>query len=174
MRSLGVGRFARGEAYGVEDGAQVAPVAVHRALDGGFQFFDFVPALRLASREWGDVFAPGRGVGIFPGGVGGVRWKRNGLGIGRVRCSLSLLRSLMILYFVPTACAVGCILTPLRGWLCRSFWGRFFRGMRLAVRVVARLAPGRRFRLLRRPRGQECPRYMGLRPRGRGRPRHTG
>jgi hypothetical protein len=57
-------------------------------------------------------------------------------------------------------------LSVVLGWL--------FPGMSLAVRVVARLAPGRRFRLLRRPRGQECPRYMGLRPRGRGRPRHTG
>ena len=47
------------EADGVEYGAEVAPVAVHGALDGGFQLFDFVPAFGLTVGERGDVFAPG-------------------------------------------------------------------------------------------------------------------
>ena len=31
---------------------------------------------------------------------------------------LSLLRSWIVFYSWPTACAVGCILSPLRGWFC--------------------------------------------------------
>ena len=54
-----VRRFAWGQADGVEDGAEVAPVAAGRAFDGGFQLFDFVPAFGLAGGEWGEVFAPG-------------------------------------------------------------------------------------------------------------------
>ena len=42
----------RGQAYGVEDGAQVAPVAVHGAFDGGFQLFDFFAVLRFVISEW--------------------------------------------------------------------------------------------------------------------------
>ena len=36
------------QADGVEDGAEVAPVAAHRAFDSGFEFFEFLVEFGLA------------------------------------------------------------------------------------------------------------------------------
>ena len=44
MGSRGLGW---GQADGVEDGAEVAPVAAHGAFDGGFELFDFVAVAGL-------------------------------------------------------------------------------------------------------------------------------
>jgi len=48
MSSVVPGRLGWSEADGVEDGAEVAPVAAHGAFDGGFQLFDFVVLVGLA------------------------------------------------------------------------------------------------------------------------------
>ena len=89
--------LARGEPDGVEYRAEVAPVAAHGAFDGGFQFFDFFPAFGLAS---------------------GQGW--SGVDVEWIATCLSLLRSFVIFCFVPTACAIGCILAPLRGCFSRG------------------------------------------------------
>ena len=54
---------------------------------------------------------------------------------GFVAGFLSLLRSWVVFCFCPTACAVGCALSPLRGWFCRcAFLGRVsLSGLRIGL-----------------------------------------
>ena len=76
---------------------------------------------------------------IAPGIAASAGWIRRfrvlDLVRGWIASVLSLLRSWIVFGFCPTACAVGCVLSPLRGLglsLCFSAW-------RFALRLVARL-----------------------------------
>src|SRR5271156_5058887 len=72
---------------------------------------------------------------------------------------LSLLRSWIFFGFCPTACAVGCTLSPLCGWGSRCVCGFAFFGLPpLWLGAWLGLLVGARILLW---------------PRGRGRPRHT-
>jgi hypothetical protein len=83
----------------LEDGAEIVPVSCHCAGDRGF--------------GWLDPFVFFRVLDLVRG------W------IARV---LSLLRRWIVFGFCLTACAVGCVLSPLRGWVCRC---AFLRGVLL-------------------------------------------
>jgi hypothetical protein len=74
----------------LEYGAEIAPVSCRCAGDRGFGLLDPFVFLRVLDLVRG--------------------W------IARV---LSLPRSWIVFGFCPTACAVGCVLSPLRGWVCR-------------------------------------------------------
>ena len=77
----------------LKHGAQIAPVSALGTLNRGFYSLELV-LLHLVLGVWQSLLAGG----------------------GCVATVLSLLRNWIIFRFRPTACAVGCILSPLRGW----------------------------------------------------------
>jgi hypothetical protein len=50
-------RLGFSQAYGIEYGTEIAPVAAHGAFDAGFELFDFMPLLGLEGSEQGSIVA---------------------------------------------------------------------------------------------------------------------
>src|SRR5271170_3524267 len=81
----------------------IAPITRSRRVD-------------IVSSDSKDCLVEGRGVQCHGSNM---RLQRTALSVMLMRFPLSPLRALVICFVLPTACAVGCILAPLRG-LARS------------------------------------------------------
>ncbi|MGC1687524.1 MAG: hypothetical protein WA734_18000, partial [Candidatus Acidiferrales bacterium] len=105
MASVRLANVRLADAGEFEDGAEIAPVSCQGTRDCGLRLLDSLVFFRVA---------------VIRGFAARV---------------LSLLRSWGVFGFCPTACAVGCGLSPLRSWFCRGALlpGVLLSGLRIGL-----------------------------------------